>query len=540
MISLGKRSISTKISIVLVILLLLTLTSPLFISEAEAGLADSSWPKFRGNLKNTGRNEDAIREVSNNTRWAFETDGRVDASPAVGSDGTIYIGDLDGNLTAVEANGSERWKFETSSSISCTPALSDDGTIYFVTNGGNFYSLNEDGEKNWVRDDILKPERTGASVFSSPVVREDGTVLVASEKLFSVYPNGTVQWSFTHRFEGEDDPSPGIIQSSPAIDDEGNIYFGYSIALPGADFGLMIALDSEGEKLWEFMIRDDEGDPKTGSQVFSSPAIEDGRLYFGSDNNRLYALEKENGTEAWNRTTTGNIFSSPAIGPEGTIYVGSGDKMLHAFKPNGTSAWRFRADGEIHSSPAVGPEGMIYFGSYDNNIYSLYPDGTERWRVKTEGRVFSSPALHSDGFMYIGSFDEKLYAIGIRFSISITEPEDGDKFEQGEEVVVNYTVTNFAEEDTQDIEFYVDGDLVGTEENITLGEGEDHEGGFNWTAEGPGEIDLEVTSEDDKEVVTVTVEEKDETKMIPNDVLPIVIAILLLSLLSFGKRKGKD
>jgi len=412
MISFGKRSNPIKISTVLVILLLLTSTSPLFISEAEAGLADSSWPKFRGNLKNTGRYEDAASEVLNQTRWAFETDGMIDASPAIGPDGTVYVGDLDGNLTAVRPDGSERWKFETSSSISCTPALSDDGTIYFVTNEGSLYSLNEDGEKNWVREDILKPERTGASVFSSPVIREDGTVLVASEKLFSVYPNGTVEWSFAHRFEGEDDPSPGIIQSSPAIDDEGNIYFGYSIAVPAADFGLMLALDSEGEKLWEFMIRDDEGVPKTGSQIFSSPAIDDGRLYFGSDNNRLYALEKENGTEAWNRTTTGSIFSSPAIGPEGTIYVGSADEMLHAFKPDGSSAWRFPAEGDIHSSPAVGPEGMIYFGSYDNNIYSLHPNGTERWRVKTEGRVFSSPALGSNGTLYIGSFDENLYAMG--------------------------------------------------------------------------------------------------------------------------------
>jgi len=165
MVPLGKRSISAKISIVIVIFLLLTLTSPLFISEAESDNENSSWPKFRRDLENTGRNEDATSEISNHTGWKYETDDAIDASPAIGPDGTVYIGGLDGNLSAIRPDGSERWKFETNSSISSTPALADDGSIYFVTTDGGFYSLNEDGTKNWVLEDLLEPKNVTLGNF---------------------------------------------------------------------------------------------------------------------------------------------------------------------------------------------------------------------------------------------------------------------------------------------------------------------------------------------------------------------------------------
>jgi len=88
-----------------------------------------------------------------------------------------------------------------------------------------------------------------------------------------------------------------------------------------------------------------------------------------------------------------------------------------------------------------------------------------------------------------------------------------EKVEKGEEVVIEYEIENTGEvEDTQDIEFYVGDDLIETEEDVSLESGEVHEGEFIWeTEEGDaGDHELEVSSEDDSEVVIVTVEEDDE------------------------------
>ena len=73
------------------------------------------------------------------------------------------------------------------------------------------------------------------------------------------------------------------------------------------------ATGTMGAKKWEFA---------AGSPISSSPAIgSDGTVYFGSYDNKVYALNP-NGTEKWNFVTGNKLNSSPAIGPDGTIYVG--------------------------------------------------------------------------------------------------------------------------------------------------------------------------------------------------------------------------
>jgi len=69
-------------------------------------------------------------------------DGIV-TSPAIGSDGTIYVGTYsnNGQLYAVNPNGTLKWKTDfIGESIYASPAIGSDGTIYVGTypNNGNF------------------------------------------------------------------------------------------------------------------------------------------------------------------------------------------------------------------------------------------------------------------------------------------------------------------------------------------------------------------------------------------------------------------
>ncbi len=97
------------------------------------------------------------------------------------------------------------------------------------------------------------------------------------------------------------------------------------------------------------------------------------------------------------------------------------------------------------------------------------------------------------------------------FSVEITSPEQGEGFIGGEPVNVDYTVENTGgEAGVQDVEFYVDGTLVETEPEVSLGPGESYEGEFIWdtTGEEPGSYDLLVSSEDDDDLVMVTILEE--------------------------------
>jgi len=67
-------------------------------------------------------------------KWRFET-GReiISSSPAVGKDGTIYIGSWDIYLYAVNPDGTLKWKLNTPASISSSPVIGADGTVYVGT-----------------------------------------------------------------------------------------------------------------------------------------------------------------------------------------------------------------------------------------------------------------------------------------------------------------------------------------------------------------------------------------------------------------------
>ena len=62
--------------------------------------------------------------------WEFETGGEW-SSPAIGSDGTVYVGSLDHKLYALTGkSGDKLWEFETGGNVYSSPAIGSDGTVY--------------------------------------------------------------------------------------------------------------------------------------------------------------------------------------------------------------------------------------------------------------------------------------------------------------------------------------------------------------------------------------------------------------------------
>src|SRR5689334_17197744 len=51
----------------------------------------------------------------------------------------------------------------------------------------------------------------------------------------------------------------------------------------------------------------------TPAPILSSPAVADGVVYFGSDDERLYAVDAATGREKWKVPAGGPVRSSPAV-----------------------------------------------------------------------------------------------------------------------------------------------------------------------------------------------------------------------------------
>ena len=90
------------------------------------------------------------------------------------------------------------------------------------------------------------------------------------------------------------------------------------------------------------------------------------------ESNILFALNTSNGAEIWRFTgAAGDINSPIRIDLNGHIYFGSDDDNVYALYPDGTQKWSFTTAGNVEVQPAVKADGTVYAGSNDGNLYSI-------------------------------------------------------------------------------------------------------------------------------------------------------------------------
>ncbi len=173
---------------------------------------------------------------------------------------------------------------------------------------------------------------------------------------------------------------------------------------------------------------------KTQGRVLSSPAVSGDRVYVGSTDGRLYAIDRTTGVERWQFASKGPIASSPAVHGD-LVYVSSLDGNIYAVDTaTGKQRWAFATKGErrftapgIHgaiprtermpdpfdvflSSPTIA-NSTVYIGSGDQHVYALDAlTGTIKWQFAAGDVIHASPAV-ANGLVYIGSWDRNLYAL---------------------------------------------------------------------------------------------------------------------------------
>lgn len=191
----------------------------------------------------------------------------------------------------------------------------------------------------------------------------------------------------------------GEVISRPATDGE-RIFF-------GSTNYLIYAMDTHCKELWSFQTRD---------RVKADPVVEKGVVYVGSYDGHFYALDAKTGKEIWvfpendvktnkpsefeivnqdkKADTTGQTEPAPASAPE-----------VKKQGPTDVGGFSY-SSAEIHN-------GIIFVGNLDYRLYALdAATGQMLWRYKTEAPVTSSPTV-ANSTVYFGSNDGNVYAINI-------------------------------------------------------------------------------------------------------------------------------
>lgn len=188
----------------------------------------------------------------------------------------------------------------------------------------------------------------------------------------------------------------GAESSSPAIAN-GRVFF-------GAENNVSCYLENSGTFVWSYPLSG-----AGGFGVIPSPAV-DGDKVFAGDNNNLHCFWASNGTYIWG-DSPGPYYTSPTV-VNGMIYCGASNGNLYCrWISNGTQAWSVSI-GSSYSSPAVA-NNKVFVGSSSGpaNINCLYSsNGTIFWQYNIGGQIHSSPAV-VDGYVYVGSTNGYLYCL---------------------------------------------------------------------------------------------------------------------------------
>ncbi len=327
-----------------------------------------------------------VIDADGNLRWTHTTGGPVHSSPAVSPDGKeIYLCSEDGILYALGRDGSELWTFATkgpgsvpTGSIFASPAIGADGSVYI---GGlydpNLYALDpNDGAVKWSRR-----FDSGGWPFASPVIAPDGTIyqtLLYDANLYAIDPNdGAIIWKTNLA-----DPSGGWFDpnyaqdyghadgwSEPAVGPDGTIYVSF-------DDPYLRAVDPNGAIKWVTRLGDLGG--------FTVTVGDDGLVYAACDDGALYLVD----TTGWQtaRFQSDGWLNYPVIAADNVIIVSDGkdDSLMTADPPN--TVW------------AIGLEGcrdLSFDGTIDFNDLALL---AADWLACTDA---DAPCNYAGPLMYL-------------------------------------------------------------------------------------------------------------------------------------------
>lgn len=190
--------------------------------------------------------------------------------------------------------------------------------------------------------------------------------------------------------------------------------------------GDVFAFDAQtGKQVW----RVDLGEENSDSGFFSSaksalvgggPVAGINKVFLGSENGEVFALDAETGAMSWQAKIKGEVITAPAI-DAGTLIVNSASGVLKAFNAsNGEEQWKIEQDVPPLtlrgiSSPAVAAGGVV-IGSADGSLtVYILENGQQGWTVEV-GEATGSTEL--ERVIDIDSkplvFGDKAYAISSR------------------------------------------------------------------------------------------------------------------------------
>ncbi|MBI1883061.1 MAG: PQQ-binding-like beta-propeller repeat protein [Chlamydiae bacterium] len=410
---------------------------------------DKKYPQFHDG-PNDGfiatRSDYAIKE-----KWILDVGPVAYSSPVIGEDGTLYVGTTQGELVAVNPDGTLKWKrdFLPNTIIMSSPSVGPDGNIYITANTqvdektyvSFLFSVTPSGVWRWSfafpenRTTTSSPKTWGTArqsyifvyVPDSLFIINNSGARVHEEKLTS-YGNHTIcgegwnpfswlgdVWDFITEFPWEFDPSGvsftetfGWLDPTVAIVEARNVASPEEPILVVSGRTALVAFrwsPENLENLWSVEYGKDcsEGDILLTSSPMVNAA---GLLVIGRKDGKIQGYGVESGDKLWEYDAGEEIMATPASFGRQIYAVSNG--ALHFLESNGELLNLFPLSAGTLASPIL-TASRVYLNlgrgvesfSLDLETYTL--DG------RFQGGL-SSPTVGKDGTVYVVDWYGKMWA----------------------------------------------------------------------------------------------------------------------------------
>ncbi len=317
-------------------------------------------------------------------RWQAQ----VPAYSAIVAGDTIYAPMQGGAITALKASdGSTRWTI--------TALESRDGGILRLTvaNGvlyvgseadGLFYAFDASTGKELWHAAVVPADQAAGGAYYAAVQVVDG-VLYGSYWL----PSGPI-YAYLYAASAKDG---SVLWRTAAPNEQ---FFNGPVVADGvlyitsseishksgteAQDSYAYAYDLNGKLLWQSQ--------KTKGFVFALPAVGDGGVYFGAQQDALYAVKMADGSPMWKYATGALSVYANAHVAGNAVYAGetsnsgSNDFILALDAKSGAVLWKHEILGYFQDEFAVSDQ-AVYVATFTDTLYALSTkDGSQLWSLK--------------------------------------------------------------------------------------------------------------------------------------------------------------
>jgi outer membrane protein assembly factor BamB len=278
------------------------------------------------------------------------------------------------------------WKVDAHDTLEFPPSVGY-GKVFLAQQKGLFFALNaKSGKVEWSKS-------LGRCAASSPTI---GKGVVYQSYMHPVEclqdqagANGfVVAWDAdTGRERWRFNTAP--IESSPLLKN-GRLYFG------SWDHNVYAINAATGKKIWSFGADD---------QVNTSAAYWHGRIFIATDGGTLYALSARTGRLLWSAQSQSKFgsrefwYATPTVA-YGRVYLGNTDGTMYVFgAKSGKLLWARPLGTYIYGAAAV-ENRRVFVGTYDGKFYALdAATGDTIWQIDAHGAVHAAPTI-MDGLVY--------------------------------------------------------------------------------------------------------------------------------------------